>query len=102
MGHTRRQGARKPPQQRSSQAALAALPLTSAPANRIRGHQLGYRPKTNSYDGWSPQQYECVRRPATTVVVRLSKEKGIHGYSSMPGEMRVATVVCAGRRGWLQ
>ena len=26
---------------------------TSAPTYRLRGHQLGYRPKTNSYDGWS-------------------------------------------------
>ena len=26
---------------------------TSAPRYRLRGHQLGYRPKTNSYDGWS-------------------------------------------------
>ncbi|MBZ5590953.1 MAG: glycoside hydrolase family 20 zincin-like fold domain-containing protein [Acidobacteriia bacterium] len=26
---------------------------TSAPRYPLRGHQLGYRPKTNSYDGWS-------------------------------------------------
>ncbi len=26
---------------------------TSAPAYPLRGHQLGYRPKTNSYDGWA-------------------------------------------------
>ncbi len=29
-----------------------ALNLSSAPRYRLRGHQLGYRPKTNSYDGW--------------------------------------------------
>ncbi|MFN7918549.1 MAG: glycoside hydrolase family 20 zincin-like fold domain-containing protein [Bryobacteraceae bacterium] len=27
--------------------------ITTAPQYPIRGHQLGYRPKTNSYDGWS-------------------------------------------------
>jgi hypothetical protein len=29
------------------------LNLTTAPKTKIRGHQLGYRPKTNSYDGWT-------------------------------------------------
>ena len=31
---------------------------TSAPALVIRGHQLGYRPKTNSYDAWDLPQWE--------------------------------------------
>jgi hypothetical protein len=31
---------------------------TSAPKYRLRGHQLGYRPKTNSYDGWSVPVWE--------------------------------------------
>src|SRR5205814_2029568 len=26
---------------------------TSAPTTPLRGHQIGYRPKTNSYDGWT-------------------------------------------------
>jgi hypothetical protein len=29
------------------------IDVASAPAYPLRGHQLGYRPKTNSYDGWS-------------------------------------------------
>ncbi|HEV3447914.1 MAG TPA: hypothetical protein VG099_24970 [Gemmataceae bacterium] len=29
------------------------LNIASAPRYPLRGHQLGYRPKTNSYDGWS-------------------------------------------------
>jgi hypothetical protein len=32
--------------------------VASAPAYSIRGHQLGYRPTANSYDAWSPEQYE--------------------------------------------
>jgi hypothetical protein len=32
--------------------------VTSAPRYPIRGHQLGYRPKTNSYDGWDLRQWE--------------------------------------------
>jgi len=30
----------------------------SAPRYPLRGHQLGYRPKTNSYDGWSVPVWE--------------------------------------------
>jgi hypothetical protein len=30
-----------------------SLDITSAPKYKLRGHQLGYRPKTNAYDGWS-------------------------------------------------
>jgi hypothetical protein len=32
--------------------------VTSAPKNRLRGHQLGYRPKTNSYDAWDVADWE--------------------------------------------
>ncbi len=35
-----------------------ALRITSSPAYEIRGHQLGYRPKTNSYDAWSVAQFD--------------------------------------------
>ncbi len=34
------------------------LNITSAPKVPIRGHQLGYRPKTNAYDGWSVPMWE--------------------------------------------
>jgi hypothetical protein len=34
------------------------LNVTSAPKVAIRGHQLGYRPKTNSYDGWTVPMWE--------------------------------------------
>lgn len=30
----------------------------TAPQIALRGHQLGYRPKTNSYDGWDARQWE--------------------------------------------
>lgn len=32
--------------------------VTSAPKYKLRGHQLGYRPKTNSYDAWSAAMWE--------------------------------------------
>jgi glycosyl hydrolase family 20 len=35
-----------------------SLQLASAPKYALRGHQLGYRPKTNSYDGWSVPVWE--------------------------------------------
>jgi hypothetical protein len=34
------------------------LNVASAPRYPLRGHQLGYRPKTNSYDGWDLAQWE--------------------------------------------
>ncbi|HRQ52047.1 MAG TPA: hypothetical protein PLR74_15975, partial [Agriterribacter sp.] len=34
------------------------LVLSSAPAYPIRGHQLGYRPKTNAYDAFSVKQFD--------------------------------------------
>ncbi|RIK86527.1 MAG: hypothetical protein DCC67_02720 [Planctomycetota bacterium] len=34
------------------------LDIETAPAMRIRGHQIGYRPKTNSYDAWDLPQWE--------------------------------------------
>jgi len=32
--------------------------LTSSPSFSLRGHQLGYRDKTNSYDGWDLKQWD--------------------------------------------
>jgi hypothetical protein len=36
----------------------ASLQVTTSPAVPIRGHQIGYRPKTNSYDAWDLPQWE--------------------------------------------
>jgi hypothetical protein len=32
--------------------------ITTAPKYPLRGHQFGYRPKVNSYDGWTPDMWE--------------------------------------------
>ena len=32
--------------------------IETAPKTQLRGHQLGYRPKTNSYDAWTIAQWE--------------------------------------------
>lgn len=34
------------------------LKIATAPEYSLRGHQFGYRPKTNSYDGWTIQMWE--------------------------------------------
>jgi hypothetical protein len=34
------------------------LQVSTAPRYSLRGHQLGYRPKVNAYDGWTPAQFE--------------------------------------------
>src|SRR5665647_1451376 len=36
--------------------------ISSTPAYPIRGHQLGYRPKTNAYDAWSVIQFDSYIR----------------------------------------
>jgi len=40
----------------------ADLDIKTAPKYALRGHQLGYRPKTNSYDGWSVPMWESYIR----------------------------------------
>lgn len=35
-----------------------SLNVTTSPKYPLRGHQLGYRPKTNSYDGWTLAMWE--------------------------------------------
>ena len=39
-------------------ALLAAGPVCTAPHYPLRGHQIGYRPKTNSYVGWTVAEWE--------------------------------------------
>jgi hypothetical protein len=39
-------------------ALPAEVRAATAPRVALRGHQLGYRPKTNSYDGWDLDQWE--------------------------------------------
>jgi hypothetical protein len=43
---------------RNSITLPAPLAISTSPRYRLRGHQLGYRPKTNSYDGWDAPQWE--------------------------------------------
>jgi len=39
-------------------ALPAGLKIATVPKYPLRGHQLGYRPKTNSYDAWSVPMWE--------------------------------------------
>ena len=39
-------------------SAPKSLDITTSPRYAIRGHQLGYRPKTNAYDAWGPAQFD--------------------------------------------
>jgi hypothetical protein len=34
------------------------IDISTSPKYPLRGHQLGYRPKTNSYDGWDVPEWE--------------------------------------------
>jgi hypothetical protein len=44
--------------ERTRVALPAEFREESAPRSAIRGHQIGYRPKTNSYDGWTVAMWE--------------------------------------------
>ena len=39
-----------------------SLIISSTPVYPIRGHQMGYRPKTNAYDAWTVAQYDSYIR----------------------------------------
>jgi hypothetical protein len=43
---------------RGSLKAPATLSVVSTPQVALRGHQLGYRPKTNAYDAWDVPMWE--------------------------------------------
>lgn len=43
---------------RGEVAIADGLDVVTAPRYPLRGHQLGYRPKVNTYDGWTPELYE--------------------------------------------
>ncbi len=43
---------------KSSASIPRDLDIATAPAQPIRGHQLGYRATANSYDGWDDKQFE--------------------------------------------
>jgi hypothetical protein len=34
------------------------LHIATGPAKALRGHQIGYRPKVNTYDAWTPAMFE--------------------------------------------
>jgi len=34
------------------------IKIATAPRYPLRGHQIGYRPKTNSYDAWTLAMWE--------------------------------------------
>jgi hypothetical protein len=34
------------------------LHIATSPAKALRGHQIGYRPKVNTYDAWTPAMFE--------------------------------------------
>ena len=44
--------------QRGSVRVPASLDIVSTPQVALRGHQLGYRPKTNAYDAWDVPMWE--------------------------------------------
>jgi hypothetical protein len=42
----------------NAQVDTNLLKISSSPRYPLRGHQLGYRPKTNAYDGWSVEMWD--------------------------------------------
>jgi len=49
---------RKAVMQKQSIKMDSSMKLITSPRYRTRGHQLGYRPKTNAYDAWTVETYE--------------------------------------------
>jgi hypothetical protein len=49
---------RKLEMRKGSVQVQEGLAISSTPAYPIRGHQMGYRPKTNAYDAWTIDQFD--------------------------------------------
>lgn len=49
---------RKLEMQAGSVGLRSPIDVSNSPAYRLRGHQLGYRARANSYDAWDAKQYE--------------------------------------------
>ncbi len=60
----------------------APLDLATAPAYPIRGHQLGYRATANSYDAWTPAQYDLYIRELA--LFGCNSVEGIPGHDARP------------------
>ncbi len=41
---------------------IGTLRISSSPQYPLRGHQMGYRPKTNAYDAWGVKEYDSYIR----------------------------------------
>jgi hypothetical protein len=54
----------------------ADFEINTAPTYPLRGHQFGYRPKVNSYDGWTPPMWEQYIRDLAVF--------GTNAYEMMP------------------
>ena len=50
---------------------------TSSPKYRLRGHQIGYRPKVNTYDAWTPADFEQYVRAVAVPAV----PPGVAGFA---------------------
>ncbi|TCS85526.1 hypothetical protein EDD80_112101 [Anseongella ginsenosidimutans] len=69
------------------------LALSASPEAAIRGHQLGYRHTANSYDGWTPAQYEQYIRELAIFGVNsieaIPFDKGSPHFTLSPREMNI-------------
>lgn len=48
-----------------ARVVTSQLNVTTSPEYKLRGHQLGYRPKTNSYDAWNVEIWDQYIRDLT-------------------------------------
>jgi hypothetical protein len=62
----------------------SGLRVSTSPAYPIRGHQLGYRATANSYDAWSPEQYDRYIRELALF--------GVNAIENIPGQDERPTV----------
>jgi len=60
---------------RGKATVSASLDIATAPAYPIRGHQLGFRPQANSWDAWTPQQFDQYIRELTFFGVNSTELK---------------------------
>lgn len=82
------------------------LVTSTAPAQRLRGHQLGWRPVSNTYDRWGLKEYEQYLRDlvvwGTNAIELIPEEPGTDSARNIEFNARLANLIHSyGLQVWL-
>lgn len=90
----------------SGRIEAPVLATGTAPAQRLRGHQLGWRPVSNTYDRWGLKEYEQYLRDlvvwGTNAIELIPEEPGTDSARNVEMNARLADLIHSyGLQVWL-